>query len=238
MAHLYSSVLESHDSDWWASMHQDCELRKMWARSAVFDNLYDFISQIAPRPMMFPTADRRWKPLPELSVEESSLSSVAYGLEIQVEHYWTLRRFHNQVFRRASCFDKKKKKKKTYIDIFSLHPDFSRLEAGDICLSANFHNRSLRRWTAAYVLFELNSLTPALPAVPNAEEWIVCLLKVGRWSRVMSSRRGIAAVAQRWPHYINANSSRIWLISPSPVYRGYGPNAPRLTTSHSKKSAL
>ena len=39
-------------------------------------NPCDFISHTAPRPMMFPTADRRWKPLPELSVEESSLSSV------------------------------------------------------------------------------------------------------------------------------------------------------------------
>lgn len=43
-----------------------------------FFNVRDFISQIAPRPMIFPTADRRWKPLPELSGEESSLSSLAH----------------------------------------------------------------------------------------------------------------------------------------------------------------
>lgn len=118
---------------------------------------------------------------------------------------------------------------------------------GDSCCQLTSYDRSLRRWTAAYVSFELSGLTPphppphppVLPSEPNAEEWIVCLSEVGGWSRVMNSRKGAAAAAAwRWPHCISANSSRTWLISPSPVYRGYGLSAQPPTTLRSKKYAL
>lgn len=86
-------------------------------------NLYDFTSQTAPRPMMFPTADRRWKPLPELSVEYPVVGSLN-GLKIlRSSCAGPLR---SPGYRRASSFDSEKHRLRFLSSL-------SGLGAGDIC---------------------------------------------------------------------------------------------------------
>ncbi len=79
----------------------------------------------------------------------------------------------------------------------------------------------------------------SIHGVPDAVGWMVLEWGWWWWRRVMN--RGTAAavvVSQRWPRYTSVNWSRTWSTSPSPVYKGSGPNARRPTISRSRRSAL